>query len=53
MNTLDDCRAQLRAVQMFFEDLGSRHVLLPQAAANGAKAEVAEVAEVAEEALAA
>ena len=48
MNTLDDCQAQLRAVQMFFEDLGSRHVLLPQAAANGAKAEAAEVAEAAE-----
>ncbi len=34
MNTLDDCQAQLRAVQMFFEDLGSRHALLPQAQAG-------------------
>ncbi len=32
MNTLDDAQAQLRAVQAFFEDLGSRHALLPQAA---------------------
>jgi len=54
MNTLDDCQAQLRAVQMFFEDLGTRHVLLPQApqasqaypaAANEAGAKAAEAAE--------
>ncbi len=34
MNTLDDCNAQLRAVQSYFEELGSRHVLLPQCAAH-------------------
>jgi len=34
MNTLDDCQSQLRAVQMFFDELGSQHVLLPQPAAN-------------------
>lgn len=38
MNTLDDCSAQLRAVQLFFDELGSRHVLLPQPAANQAQA---------------
>ena len=31
MNTLDDCRAQLRAVQRFFDELASRHPLLPAA----------------------
>jgi tRNA-dihydrouridine synthase B len=33
MNTLDSCQSQLLAVQAFFEDLASRHVLLPQPAA--------------------
>jgi len=35
MNTLDDCNSQLRAVQTFFEELGSLHALLP--AANDAR----------------
>jgi len=35
MNTLDDCDSQLRAVQTFFEELGSLHPLLP--AANDAR----------------
>jgi tRNA-dihydrouridine synthase B len=44
MNTLDDCQDQMRAVQRFFEELGSRHVLLPQPAANEAEAPVCQTA---------
>jgi tRNA-dihydrouridine synthase B len=31
MNTLDDCNAQLRAVTAFFDELASRHAVLPAA----------------------
>ncbi len=34
MNGLDDCDAQWQAVHSFFEELGSRHVLLPPAAGH-------------------
>jgi tRNA-dihydrouridine synthase B len=37
MNTLDDCRAQINAVQMFFDELADRHPRLP--AANDARLE--------------
>jgi tRNA-dihydrouridine synthase B len=37
MNTLDDCRSQVRAVTDYFDSLADRHVLLPQGdAANHA-----------------
>jgi tRNA-dihydrouridine synthase B len=42
MNTLDDCQAQLRAVQLFFDELASQHVLLPQTAANQPRAEASD-----------
>ncbi len=38
MNTLDDADAQLRAVGTFFESLAETHTLLPEAAANDARA---------------
>ena len=41
MNTLDDARAQLAAVTMFFDALADQHPLLPQPAANDDLGELA------------
>jgi tRNA-dihydrouridine synthase B len=42
MNTLDDCDAQLRALQFFFDELGSRFELLPQGAAANEPVQMSE-----------
>jgi tRNA-dihydrouridine synthase B len=41
MNTLDDARAQLAAVSLFFDALADEHLLLPQGAANDELSELA------------